>query len=308
MTMCPPVLVLAFNRPDTTARVLEALRAARPARVFFAVDGPRAARPGEAEAVAGVQALARSLDWDCEVRTLFRDTNLGCKIAVSEAISWFFSQVDEGIILEDDCVAHPSFFPFAAELLERYRHDERVMMVSGDNFQQGRRRTGYSYYFSRYTHIWGWASWRRAWSLYDHSMRAWPELRESGWLTGILDDRGAVDYWTRIFDHTHGERNTSWAYRWMFAAWSNSGLTVLPSVNLVSNIGFGEQATHTVVHDSAKAALRLEEMAFPLRHPPYVVRDAQADLFSQRRLFSAPGLLQGAAARARRLLAGGGRG
>lgn len=305
---CPPVLVLAFNRPDTTQRVLEALRAAQPERLYFAVDGPRRDRAEEADAVRRVQDLAGSRGWECEVRTLFRPANLGCKRAVSEAISWFFTQEERGIILEDDCVAHPSFFPFAAELLERYRDDERVMMVSGDNFQHGRRRTEYSYYFSRYTHIWGWASWRRAWALYDHAMRAWPELRDGGWLTDVLGERGAVEYWTRIFDDTHGERNTSWGYRWMFSAWSNSGLTILPNVNLVSNIGFGEQATHTLQHDPAKAALGLQEMTFPLRHPPYVVRDAQADAYSQRQLFSTPGLLQGAAARVRRLVARGARG
>lgn len=283
------------------------MRAVRPTQVFFAVDGPRAGTPTDAEAVVSVQQMAQRLDWGCDVRTLFRERNLGCKLAVSQAISWFFSEVDEGIIVEDDCVAHPSFFRFAAELLEHYRDDERVAMVSGDNFQKGRRRTQYSYYFSRYTHIWGWATWRRAWTWYDHAMSAWPEMRDGGWLHDMLGDREAVAYWTRIFDDTHGERNTSWGYRWTFAAWCNSALTILPSANLVSNIGFGEQATHTLRHDNATAALALEEMRFPLRHPPYVVRDAQADDFSQRRLFSAPGLLRGAAARARRLLGRGAR-
>jgi hypothetical protein len=161
-------------------------------------------------------------------------------------------------------------------------------MISGDNFQQGRRRTDYSYYFSRYAHIWGWATWRRAWQQYDHGMTCWPELRAGGWLMDILGERNAADYWTRVFDDTHGERNTSWAYRWIFAAWRQSSLTVVPQFNLVSNIGFGEQATHTVTHDSSIAALGLEEMRFPLRHPPYVIRDAQADAWSQRNLFSTP--------------------
>lgn len=299
----PPVLLLAFNRPDTTRVVIDALRAARPARVFFAVDGPRKGKDGEPAAVAAVQALASSLDWDCEVRTLFRENNLGCKLAVSQAISWFFSEVESGIILEDDCVAHASFFRFAAELLERYRDDQRIMMISGDNFQKGRRGTGYSYYFSRYTHIWGWATWRRAWQRYDHRMTAWPGLRHGGWLTDILGERSAVDYWTRIFDDTHGERNTSWAYRWMFSAWSQGGLTVLPGVNLVSNIGFGEEATHTLRHDAFMAALGVEEMVFPLKHPPHVIRDERADAYSQRHLFSSsPGLWQRVAGRAARML------
>ncbi|MEX2150264.1 MAG: hypothetical protein WD793_08605 [Steroidobacteraceae bacterium] len=299
---CPPVLLVAFNRPDTTQRVLETLRAALPAKVYFAVDGPRQDRAGDADAVQRVRDLACRMDWGCEVRTLFAEGNLGCKVAVSRAISWFFSEVDAGIILEDDCIAHPSFFPFAAALLERYRDDERVVMISGDNFQQGRRRAAYSYYFSRYTHIWGWATWRRAWRLYDHGMASWPELRDRGWLMEVLRDRAAVDYWTRVFDETHAERNSSWAYRWMFSAWSQSGLSVLPRVNLVSNIGFGERATHTRNRQAPLSALGLEAMAFPLAHPPHVVRDAQADDFSQRTLFSAGGRWRRLAGRAAGLL------
>jgi hypothetical protein len=299
---CPPVLLLAFNRPDTTQRVLSAVRTARPSRLYFAVDGPREGRPGEAESVHEARALASHIDWNCDVRTLFPERNLGCKLAVSQAITWFFSEVESGIILEDDCVAEPGFFPFAAELLERYCDDQRIAMISGDNFQRGRRRTAYSYYFSRYAHIWGWATWRRAWRWYDHGMALWPELREGGWLIDILDDAAAAEYWTRIFDETHAERNTSWAYRWQFSIWVQSGLAVLPNVNLVSNIGFGEQATHTIAQGSALAGLRTAPMELPLSHPPYVIRDRAADDYTQSRVFSAPSLWRRVARRARRAL------
>jgi hypothetical protein len=282
---CPPVLVLGFNRPDTTQRVLESLRPVRPGAIYFAVDGPRAGRQGENAQVAAVRRLADTIDWDCDVQTLFREKNLGCKTAVSEAINWFFDNVEAGIILEDDCVAHPSFFPFAAELLERYRDDDRVLMISGDDFQLGRRRSEYSYYFSRYTHIWGWATWRRAWRLCDHRMSRWPELRDQGWLLDMLKDRVAVDYWTRVFDDTFAERNSSWAYRWTFSAWVNDGLTVLPGVNLVSNIGFGGLATHNRNRSNRLAALPTEAMRFPLRHPLDVVRDKNADEFTQQTIF-----------------------
>ncbi len=286
---CPPVLLLAFNRLKPARQVLDAIRPARPSRLFLAVDGPRADRAGESMSVRQVQALAEEVDWPCEVSTLFREANLGCKLAVSQAITWFFDQVEEGIILEDDCVAHPSFFPFAAELLERFRDDQRVVMISGDNFQFGRRRTDYSYYFSRYTHIWGWATWRRAWKLYDHQMRHWPELRDGGWLLDVLGTREAAEYWRKIFDATHEERNTSWAYRWTYAAWLYSGLTVLPNVNLVSNVGFGDDATHTVQGEDPFSKLPIREMEMPLRHPPYLIRDERADRFTQGTLFrSAP--------------------
>lgn len=280
----PPVLVLAFNRPDTTRRVIESLRPVRPGRLFFAVDGPRESR-NEGQQVEEVQSLAGSIDWNCEVSTLFRESNLGCKHAVSQAITWFFDRVDAGIILEDDCIAHPSFFPYAAELLERYEEDRRVFMISGNNFQFGQHRTGDSYYFSRHTHIWGWASWRRAWRLYDQRMSRWPELRDQGWLLDMLKDRVAAGYWTQIFDDTFGERNSSWAYRWTFSTWVNDGLTVLPGVNLVSNIGFGGLATHNRNRANRLAAMPTETMRFPLRHPIDVIRDDNADEFTQRTIF-----------------------
>lgn len=300
---CPPVLVLAFNRPDTTRAVIESLRAVRPQALYIAVDGPRADRAGERERVLEVQRLADSVNWDCDVRTLFRSENLGCKIAVSEAISWFFDQEEAGIVLEDDCVAHATFFPFAAELLDRYRDDSRVCMISGDNFQLGRRRSPDSYYFSRFTHIWGWASWRRAWRLYDHRMSEWPAQRENGWLERLLDDKVAVSYWSRIFDATWADRNSSWAYRWTYSAWVNNALTVLPDRNLVSNIGFGDAATHTFNRRNRFAALPVHEMHFPLRHPPQVTGNAQADQFTQRTMFTVA-LWRRAAGKILRLLRG----
>jgi hypothetical protein len=243
--------------------------------------------PGEVERVDDVRALSSEIDWGCETKTLFRSSNRGCKLAVSEAITWFFDQVDAGVIMEDDCVPDPSFFPFATELLERYAHENRVFLVSGNNFQKT-HRTEFSYYFSRYAHIWGWASWRRAWQHYDHKMSAWPRLRDSGWLDDQLGDRHAVRYWTRIFDETNLERNSSWGYRWLFSCWSNSGLAIHPSVNLVSNIGFGVHATHTTDQKSGLANMRTASMAFPLKHPPFVHRDVLADRFTQKHVYSAP--------------------
>ena len=283
---CPPVLVLGFNRPDTTRRVLASLRMAKPAQVFFAVDGPRAGAGNDVRRVAEVQSMADQIDWPCETKTLFRAANLGCKLAVSQAISWFFADVEAGIILEDDCIAHPTFFRFAAEMLSRYHGDERICMVSGDNFQGQRARNEYSYYFSRYTHIWGWATWRRAWRLYDHRMTRWPELRETGWLSEMFGERTAVDYWRRIFDETHDDRNSSWAYRWTFSAWEHVALTILPNVNLVSNIGFGAAATHTLIRYRARSALPVQPMEFPLKHPPACIRDEEADAYTQLTVYA----------------------
>lgn len=279
--MRSPVAMLIFNRPDTTARVFEAVRQARPLQLLVVADGPRPDRTGEAEQCAKARSIISRIDWKCDVQTNFAESNLGCRKRVSSGLDWVFQTVPEAIILEDDCLPHPTFFRFCDELLERYRDDERVMMVSGDNFQFGRKRTGHSYYFSRYTHIWGWASWRRAWQHYDVDMKQWPAAKECGLLTDILDDSGAVRHWRNIFDRvSRGEINT-WDYQWTFACWLQSGLSIIPNVNLVSNVGFHAGATHTA-DDSPFSAMPAEPMQFPLDHPPFVVRDRTADDFTQR--------------------------
>jgi len=211
--------------------------------------------------------------------------------------------VPEAIILEDDCLPHPSFFRFCEEMLGRYRHDTRVMAISGDNFQFGQKRGAYSYYFSRYNHVWGWASWRRAWQHYDVNMRAWPAIREGGWLAGVLDDARQHDYWTNIFERVHGGLIDTWDYQWTFACWIQNGLTVLPQTNLISNIGFGVDATHTQ-SASVFAELPVHEMGFPLEHPPYMLRDAAADAFTNKNNFSEPPIWRRVEKKLRKLIGG----
>jgi hypothetical protein len=274
------VLFLVFNRPHTTAQVMAAIRAARPARLYVAADGPREGHHGEPERCAEARRIATEVDWPCQVRTLFRDTNLGCRVGVSTAIDWFFEYEEEGIILEDDCVPSQSFFPYCAELLDRYRDDQRIMCISGDSFQNERPITPYSYYFSRYNHVWGWATWRRAWQLYDPRMEGWTKHTKRPLLEYWgEDDPGFVQYWTDIFDHVAAQKIDTWDYQWTFCCWAYRGLTCLPARNLVTNIGFGPDATHTqALHRSAH--LRREEIEFPLRHPVIVMRDLRADRFT----------------------------
>ena len=279
-----PVCLIAFNRPDTTQKVFEAIRQVKPPKLLVIADGARADRPEEAEKCAKTREIINQVDWDCEVLTNYSDINLGCRKRVSSGLNWVFEQVEEAIILEDDCLPHPTFFRFCEELLERYRDNERVMAISGDNFQWGRKRTDYSYYFSRYNHIWGWASWRRAWRLYDLEMKIWPEVRDGNWLKDILQDSDAVNYWTKIFQGVYEGFNT-WDYPWTFACWIHNGLTILPKVNLVSNIGFGAEATHTK-SVSKFANMPTEEMSFPLQHPPFMIRDSQADEITETTIFS----------------------
>ena len=280
-----PVLFMIFNRPDTTKGIFEAIRKAKPPKLFVAADGPRPDKPGEWEKCQKVREIATAVDWDCEVKTLFRDTNLGCRVGVSRAIDWFFQRVEEGIILEDDCLPTQSFFGFCQELLERYRYDERVMMISGNNFQFGRQCGSYSYYFTKYTHIWGWASWKRAWKFYDVNMNLWPEIKKNGLLRGLVNNSKEMNYWEQIFDRVHASKIDTWDYQWTFCCWVQNGLSVLPNVNLVSNIGLGIESTHTH-KDSPLANMPVLPMEFPLKHPPFLLCDSKADSITFKNICS----------------------
>ena len=272
------VLFLVFNRPDTTARVFEAIRQAKPPRLYVASDGPREGREGEVDRVSHVRSIATAVDWPCEVKTLFRATNLGCKYAVSVAITWFFEQEERGIILEDDCLPHPDFFSFCETLLKRYDDDGRVSVITGTNFQNGIQRGDGSYYFSRYNHVWGWASWRRAWQYYDRDLSFWPEWRRSESLLTDFPDSVERRYWEKIFDRMHAQQIDTWDYQWTASVWYHGGLTATPNVNLVSNIGFGEDSTHTKSADSPLAGMETSAIG-NLTHPSIVACDQVADRY-----------------------------
>jgi len=282
LQLTTPVALLIFNRPDTTARVFEAIRQAKPPKLLVVADGPRPNKPDDIEKCKAARAIVEGVDWDCEVLTNYSDVNLGCRKRVSSGLDWVFEMVEEAIILEDDCLPHPTFFRYCEEMLDYYRHDERIMVISGDNFQFGRKRTEYSYYFSRHNHCWGWATWRRAWKYYDNEMKLWTKIRDSKLLSSILEEPISERYWTKTFQATYENRINSWAHRWTFACWIQSGLTILPNVNLVTNIGFNQDATHTkngII--SLMANLPTQEIKFPLNHPPFIIRDLQADGFFQ---------------------------
>jgi len=280
-----PVAFIIFNRPDTTAQVFAEIARAQPPRLLVIADGARSDRPGEAELCAATRAIIEGVDWDCEVKTQYADRNMGCRQRVSSGLDWVFDNTEAAIILEDDCLPDPSFFRFCEELLERYRDDERIAQISGDNFQFGRRRSADSYYFSRFNHIWGWASWRRAWKNYDVSMAAWPQARNEGWLQDILGDSHQARYWTKVFQRVVNGEIDTWDYQWVFASWVSNALTIIPNTNLISNIGFGPAATHTT-RDSQFANMRTEAMKFPLRHPGFVIRDTQADQATFKRVLN----------------------
>jgi hypothetical protein len=271
-----PVLFLIFNRPDTTEKVFETIRQAKPPRLYVAGDGPRVTRPGEDRQVHLARQIATAVDWPCEVQTLFRKENLGCKSAVCSAIDWFFENEEQGIILEDDCLPHSDFFNYCQEILGCYALDERVWMVNGCNFQRGRWRGVDSYYFSQYMHIWGWASWRRAWVKRDMSISFWPEWKKSSEWKEYLPDRVERKYWSKIFDQMYRNEIDTWDYPWIASAWNSGGIAVTPNVNLVSNIGFGPNATHTISKKSEFSEMPVAAIGH-LTHPKAVHVDEMAD-------------------------------
>ncbi len=279
-----PILFLIFNRPDCTQQVFERIRSIQPKRLFVAADGPRADRIGEAELCREAREVIDRIDWDCEVKTLLRDSNLGCKRAVSTAINWFLENVEEGIILEDDCFPDPTFFKYCKELLLKYRYDQRITMISGDNWQYDLNPTNYSYYFSRATHNNGWATWRRAWQYYDINISHWPEIRDEGWLYSFCNDKKKVEFWTGFLNQVYQGKIDAWSYQWSFACYLQGGLNIVPNVNLISNIGFGPTATHTKDWKSV-ANMKTEPILFPLKHPSFMIRNKRVDDFREDSVF-----------------------
>jgi hypothetical protein len=282
-----PVVLIIYKRPETTARVLAEIAKAKPPKLLVIADGPRPGIPGEEEKITATRAVIDRVDWDCEVLKNYAETNLGLRIRPSSGLSWVFENVGEAIILEDDCLPHPTFFRFCEELLEKYRHDKRIMMISGDNFQFGKRRNSFSYYFSRFSHIWGWASWRRAWQYYDYNMHLWPEIRENNLLQNIIIGTNALDYWNNIFQSVYDKKIDTWDFQWLFACWIQSGLCIIPNGNLVSNLGFGPSATHTKTGDHL-ACLPSVQMNFPLRHPTFILQNVEADTYTFEKIYFMP--------------------
>jgi len=272
------VLFLVFNRPETTAQVFESIRQAKPPRLYVAADGARLDREGEIELVAKTRAIATAVDWPCEVKTLFRNENLGCKKAVSGAISWFFEQEEQGIILEDDCLPCQDFFIFCETLLDRFATDEQISTITGTNFQNNLQRGDASYYFSKYNHCWGWASWRRAWQYYQGDLQFWPEWSASDNWTQLTPDKVERRYWQKIFNSVRAGQIDSWAYPWTASVWFHGGLTATPNVNLIRNIGFGADATHTASADSPFSDMETHQLAI-LTHPSLIQQNEAADRY-----------------------------
>ena len=280
-----PILFMIFNREKCAIKVFSAIRRIRPKYLYIASDGARDSIEDESNIVANLRAkIINKIDWPCEYKTLFREKNLGCKVAVSNAITWFFDQESEGIILEDDCLPDPSFFKFCEQMLKKFRHDSRIAMISGNNFHSNSVEE--SYYFTKYAHIWGWATWKRSWVLYDINLNDWPVVRKF-LLNDIFKKSMTRVLWHRNFKKCFYNKIDTWDYQWVYSIWLNSMLCIAPNVNLVKNIGFDFRATHTK-NTTIFANVPFKKIKFPLIHPKNILRNSMMD--SKEELIELPGV------------------
>jgi len=277
MALSTPIVFIIFNRPEHTARVFAEIARAQPKRLYLIADGSRVDRPDEAALCAATRATAERIDWDCEVIKHYSEVNLGAGRRPATGISWVFEREEAAIILEDDCLPHPAFFHFCEELLAYYLDDERVMMISGDNFALQWESEKASYHFSKFPATWGWATWRRAWQHYNFSIEDGFEPLNKQIIYDFLEDKRYYDLMMSSFEKVLKHEVATWDYQWSYACFTHGGLTVIPSVNLVSNIGFGLNATHTTKATKKLANLPIFPIEFPLKSPPAVKTDSGYD-------------------------------
>lgn len=278
------MLFIIFARPEMTARVMERIRAARPAQLFIAQDAPRDDHPSDIANCPEARKTAMNIDWPCEVKTLFQESNLGAGMGCATAIRWFFQEVEEGIVLQDDDLPEASFFSYCAELLEHYRHDDRIMHITGYN-PLLKPVGDASYYFSRYTQGWGWASWRRVARHYDYHLTNWPRLKASGLIRALFRTRLQQRYYAKVFSEYHHANCNNWDQQWLYLVLSRGGLCINPNVNLVRNIGFVREATFAGNPWSYHGHRTTAPMPLPLRHPEFVLADPKADDEIMRRVY-----------------------
>ena len=281
-----PIAILTFNRPQLTERLLGILAQVRPHKLLVVSDGPRPHVASDAGRCAAVRGLFEKVDWECEIERNVSEHNMGSFPRNSSGLNWVFDQVEEAIILEDDCLPDLSFFPYCEELLEKYRDDPRIGLISGNNFlKPSVNRQAPSYFFSRYATTWGWASWKRTWQQVDLNMSYWLEMRDSGNLRRSLFSSCEEKYWRGVYDGIFEQkRKNAWDYQLMLACRHFDLLTIVPSLNLVSNIGYGPGATHCINPNNLAFDVMAHELKFPLIHPETVEASSQVDyrIFRQR--------------------------
>jgi hypothetical protein len=276
-----PVLFLVFNRLDLTQQSFAKIRAVQPTQLYIAADGARPHHATDAAQCAATrQYILDNIDWECAVYVLFRAENLGCAEAVSGALAWFFGAVEQGIIIEDDCVANPSFFYFCEKMLHYHKNNAQVWCINGTNFQRSWRRGSASYYYSQYAAVWGWATWRRSWQHYDFEIKNLPEFIQKNTIATVFKNEKIQQDWIKKLQALYDHKPDTWYYQWFLAQWQQKSFAVVPQVNLVSNIGFDTRGAHTTNPRSTKSKMQIYSIDYKhIKHPKSIAVHAQADLY-----------------------------
>ena len=260
-----PILIVVFNRPEIVGKTFEAIKKSKPKKIYVFADGPRkSVDTDKFNCKKTREIFNEKVDWDCEIITNYNENNLGCQLAVSSALKWFFLNEKQGIIFDDDCVASLSFFRFCDELLEKFKNDEKILLISGNNYFK--KKNEYSYFASKNPCFYGWATWKRSWKNYDPKMRDWPKLKEKKWINDIFKDKSSRYYWTKVFDETYSGKKNTWDYQWWYLSLKNNSITLRPSRNLVQHIGSGKDSTH-IKSKHFRDYFEPLEIDFPLKHP-----------------------------------------
>lgn len=273
-----PILFIVFNRPDLTKKVFAEIKKVKLKQLFIAADGPRSGNASDAIKCQEVRDyLLANIDWQCDLQTLFRSDNLGCGLSCAGAVDWFFEQIEEGIIIEDDCLPDSSFFVFCSEMLDRYRHQERIMHITGV-YSGEPYLSQYSYYFSQIAPVGAWASWRRAWLKYDYYMKSWPDFLKEQQIRNLFNKKIQQDFWNWNLNALYLEKlKGTWDVQWAYDVMRSNGLVIHSGVNLVTNIGFTVDATHSSNAGNILSNKDKESMEFPLRHPVFIIENKLAD-------------------------------
>lgn len=273
-----PIVLIIFNRPDATEKVFNEIAKVQPPKLLVVADGPREGNLDDLEKCKKTREIIKKVDWPCEVLTNYSDVNLGCKMRPVTGLNWAFGLIDEAIILEDDCVPDTTFFRFCEELLEKYRNDKRVAIISGTNLFVGKIKNPYSYYYSIFPQTWGWATWKRSWENYDIGVKKWADLKNTDWLEKKLGAKSILyNYWKNVFDDCYQQKLNAWDYQITFSAWVDGSLAVIPKINLVSNIGFGKNKGTNIIKRHKYAALKTSQMQFPLVSPEQILENKKID-------------------------------
>jgi hypothetical protein len=281
----PPVLFMLFNRASTTRKVFDKVRQTRPSKIFVAANGPRPEVSSDYRKCSDVREIFDEVDWDCEIHTNFRSTNIGMQRHWWSSLDWFFENVDSGIILEDDCVPDVSFFGYCKELLDKYKDDTNVMHINGSNFQFGQKRGDASYYISKYPYVWGWATWKRAWQRYDNDMSSFPAFKANRLIDSAVSTDAEKKYWMRFFESLFDGSREACDVKWVYTIWSHEGFCITPNVNMITNIGYGPSAGHTIIKERTmdQDAHDIGKIQHP--NPLLIAPDLEADRLTFKILF-----------------------